>query len=179
MCLHVPSNHCSSFSSAGLPPTQVLQHYTTLCSLCWLPVAAEIRFKTLVFAYRATNDCSPSCMQPTPATLCYCLLFVLAPQRWNQHHIEIRSAKTIQLFHRRLNHHLFRMKKQIKTIILSVTECSTWRINSRSADWGEAEVLAWFLDFIHMVECTHCKLLWIKVSASTSLTTTFTLLWWI
>ena len=111
-------------------------HTTSLlCSLHWLLVAAHIRFKTLVLAYRAVKGSAPSYLQPlvkpyTPARALRSatsgrllppslrgpggrstrsrLFSVLAPQWWNELPPEIRTSESLTIFRRRLKTHLFR-----------------------------------------------------------------------
>ena len=111
-------------------------HTTSLlCSLHWLPVAARIRFKTLVLAYRAVKGSAPSYLQamvkpytPTrplrsatsgrlapPSLRGPCgrstrsrLFSVLAPQWWNELPPDVRTAESLPIFRRRLKTHLFR-----------------------------------------------------------------------
>ena len=110
-------------------------HTTPLLrSLHWLPVAARIRFKTLVLAYRAANGSGPVSIQDmvkryTPArSLCSAsanrlvapslgakhstksrLFAVLAPKLWNELPIDSRTAESIHIFRRKLKTHLFRL----------------------------------------------------------------------
>ncbi|XP_058500255.1 uncharacterized protein LOC131469275, partial [Solea solea] len=139
---------------AGLPacairPLQLIQNaaarlvfnlpkfsHTTplLRSLHWLPVAARIRFKTLVLAFHATNGSSPAYIQDmiktyTPARPLRSalanrlaapslrgsqrhsqnsrLFTVLAPKWWNKLPIDIRTVESLHIFHRRLKTHFF------------------------------------------------------------------------
>ncbi|XP_047190220.1 uncharacterized protein LOC124850500 [Scophthalmus maximus] len=108
-----------------------------LRTLHWLPVAARIRFKALVLAYRAPNGSGPSYIQnmvklytpahPLRSTTAKRLatpslrkagshhssksnLFsVLAPQWWNGLPIDVRTAESLQCFPSRLKTHLFRL----------------------------------------------------------------------
>ncbi|XP_060743727.1 uncharacterized protein LOC132857741, partial [Tachysurus vachellii] len=138
---------------AGLPmnairPLQMIQNaaarlvfnlpkfsHTTplLRSLHWLPVAARIRFKTLMLAYKAKNGPAPSYLKAliTPRTAPRTLrststarlvppslrvrgkystrLFsVLAPRWWNELPLEVRTAESLAIFKRRLKTYLFR-----------------------------------------------------------------------
>ncbi|KAK3568489.1 hypothetical protein QTP86_008542 [Hemibagrus guttatus] len=108
-------------------------HTTTLLhSLHWLPVASCIRFKTLMLAYKAKNGPAPSYLKAlvTPHTVPRSLrsastarlvppsvrekgrhtsrLFsVLAPRRWNELPIGIRTAESLTVFKRQLKTYLF------------------------------------------------------------------------
>ncbi|XP_056292987.1 uncharacterized protein LOC130208093 [Pseudoliparis swirei] len=109
-------------------------HTTPLLrSLHWLPVAARIHFKTLVLAYRALDGSGPVYIRDmvTPYTPARSLrsatanrlvtpalranhsksrLFaVLAPQWWNELPSDIRAAKSLYIFRRKLKTHLFRL----------------------------------------------------------------------
>ncbi|GAA6096744.1 uncharacterized protein LOC125140204, partial, partial [Tachysurus ichikawai] len=138
---------------AGLPmnairPLQMIQNaaarlvfnlpkfsHTTLLlrSLHWLPVAARIRFKTLMLAYKDKHGPAPSYLKAliTPRTAPRTLrststarlvppslrvrgkyttrLFsVLAPRWWNELPLEVRTAESLAIFKRRLKTYLFR-----------------------------------------------------------------------
>ena len=146
-------DYCNSLL-AGLPasairPLQLIQNaaarlvfnqpkfsHTTplLRSLHWLPVAARIRFKTLVLAYHAVNGSGPVYIQDmvklyTPARSLRSasanqlvapslrakhssksrLFAVLAPKWWNELPIDIRTSESLHIFRRKLKTHLFRL----------------------------------------------------------------------
>ncbi|KAI5093824.1 hypothetical protein C0J45_15548, partial [Silurus meridionalis] len=143
-------DYCSSLL-AGLPlnairPLQMIQnaaarlvfnqpkfsHTTPLLLLHWLPVAARIRFKTLMLAYKAKNGPAPSYLSDliTSRTAPRCLrssstarlvppslrmrgkytsrLFpVLAPRWWNELPLDVRTAESLTIFKRRLKIFIF------------------------------------------------------------------------
>ena len=146
-------DYCNSLL-AGLPasairPLQLIQnaaarlvfnlpkftHSTPLLrSLHWLPVAARIRFKTLLLAYRAANGSGPVYIQDlvkryTPARSLRSasanrlvapslrakhssksrLFAVLAPKWWNELPMDIRTSEGLHIFSHKLKTHLFRL----------------------------------------------------------------------
>ena len=113
-------------------------HVTPLFrDLHWLPVAARIRFKTMVLIYKAVNETAMTCLQVLvrPHALARALrvttstsrlvppslraskgrtaksqLFsVLAPLWWNDLPADVRTAESITCFRKRLKTHLFRV----------------------------------------------------------------------
>ncbi|KAF7696393.1 hypothetical protein C0J45_14605, partial [Silurus meridionalis] len=148
-------DYCSSLL-AGLPlnairPLQMIQnaaarlvsptpplnqpkfsHTTPLLLLHWLPVAACIRFKTLMLAYKTKNGPAPSYLRDliTSHTATRCLrssstaplvppslrmrgkytsrLFsVLAPRWWNELPLDVRTAESLFIFNGRLKTFIF------------------------------------------------------------------------
>ena len=108
-------------------------HVTPLLrSLHWLPVAARIRFKTLMLAYKAKNGPAPPYLmamvksRTAPRALrasstarldppsfkargrqASRLFSVLAPRWWNELPLAVRTAESLAVFKRRLKTHLF------------------------------------------------------------------------
>ncbi|KAK3526395.1 hypothetical protein QTP70_025429, partial [Hemibagrus guttatus] len=144
-------DYCNSLL-AGVPlnairPLQMIQNaaaqlvfnlpkfsHTTplLRSLHWLPVAARIRFKTLMLAYKAKNGPAPSYLKAlvtsrtaprllrststarlVPPSLrekgryTSRLFSVLAPRWWNELPLGIRTAESLTVFKRQLKTYLF------------------------------------------------------------------------
>ncbi|KAK3526338.1 hypothetical protein QTP70_024275 [Hemibagrus guttatus] len=144
-------DYCNSLL-AGLPlntirPLQMIQNaaarlvfnlpkfsHTTplLRSLHWRPVAARIRFKTLMLAYKAKNGPAPSYLKAlitprtAPRSLRYTstarlvppslrekgrytsrLFSVLAPRWWNELPLGIRTAESLSVFKRQLKTYIF------------------------------------------------------------------------
>ncbi|KAK0145530.1 hypothetical protein N1851_015555 [Merluccius polli] len=105
--------------------------------LRWLPVAARIRFKTMVLTYKAVNGTAPTYLQAlvrshgparalrattsarqlVPPSLraskgCTAksqLFSVLAPLWWNKLPADVKTAESITCFRKRLKTHLFRV----------------------------------------------------------------------
>ncbi|KAK0132041.1 hypothetical protein N1851_033159 [Merluccius polli] len=101
--------------------------------LHWLPVAARIRFKTMVPTYKAVNGTAPTHLQalvrphaparttsarwPVPPSLRASkghtaesqLFSVLAPLWWNDLPADVRTAQSITCFRKRLKTHLLRV----------------------------------------------------------------------
>ncbi|KAJ8386065.1 hypothetical protein AAFF_G00177540 [Aldrovandia affinis] len=108
-------DYCNSLL-AGLPacaikPLQLVQnaaarlvfnqpkftHVTPLLSsLHWLPIAACIRFKSLVLAFQAARARSR-------------LFSVLTPRWWDDLPHSVRTTESLAIFHKRLKTHLFRL----------------------------------------------------------------------
>ncbi|KAF7690572.1 hypothetical protein HF521_012376, partial [Silurus meridionalis] len=107
-------------------------HTTTLLLLNWLPVAACMRFKTLMLVYKAKIGPAPSYLSDliTPCTAPRCLrssstarlvppslrmrgkytsrLFsVLAPRWWNELPLDVHTVQSLTIFKRRLKTYLF------------------------------------------------------------------------
>ncbi|MCI4375953.1 hypothetical protein PGIGA_G00115620 [Pangasianodon gigas] len=108
-------------------------HTTPLLrSLHWLPVAARIRFKTLMLAYKAKNGPAPTYLKAliTPRTAprsfrssstarlippslrvqgrpASRLFSVLAPRWWNELPLDVRTAESLAVFKQRLKTYLF------------------------------------------------------------------------
>ncbi|KAI5104696.1 hypothetical protein C0J45_6322, partial [Silurus meridionalis] len=139
-------DYCNSLL-AGLPlnafrPLQMIQNAAarlvfnqpkfSQTTLHWLPVAARIRFKTLMLAYKGINGPAPSYLSDliTSRTAPRCLrssstarlvppslrmkgrytsrLFsVLAPRWWNELPLDVRTAKSLTIFKRQLKTYLF------------------------------------------------------------------------
>ncbi|KAI5619384.1 hypothetical protein C0J50_21045, partial [Silurus asotus] len=103
-----------------------------LCSLHWLPVAARIRFKTLMLAYKAKNGPAPSYLSDlitsrtaphglrssstvrlVPPSLrmrgkyTSRLFSVLAARWWNELPLDVRTAESLIIFKRRLKTFIF------------------------------------------------------------------------
>ncbi len=143
-----------------------------LCSLHWLPVAAWIRFKTLVLAYRAVNGSGPSDIQDMtpqpvlyalllpnglllprceggPATLC-CLGSTVVEQAPYWHQVSRNTSSSVadwKLIRSDCTSAHEKKKPSISYLSLNVALGALW----------------WFLQFlvsIHMVECTYCKSHW-------------------
>ncbi|KAJ8414324.1 hypothetical protein AAFF_G00051940 [Aldrovandia affinis] len=148
-------DYCNSLL-AGLPacaikPLQLVQnaaarlvfnqpkftHVTPLLSsLHWLPIAARIRFKSLVLAFQAARGTAPPYLQSlitpdTPPRLLRSassgkltapslwvpgsrssrsrLFSVLVPRWWNDLPQSVRTAESLPIFRKRLKTHLFRL----------------------------------------------------------------------
>ena len=106
-----------------------------LRSLHWLPVAARTEFKTLLLAYKATNDMAPPYLKkligpdepsrtlrsantgklkehtlkshPGQRSTRPRLFCLLAPKLWNALPVAVRTADSLPIFRRRLKTHLF------------------------------------------------------------------------
>ncbi|XP_076854565.1 uncharacterized protein LOC143509593 [Brachyhypopomus gauderio] len=146
-------DYCNSLL-AGLPmhaikPLQLIQnaaarlvfnlpkfsHVTPLLSsLHWLPVAARIKYKTLVLAYKAKNGPAPPYLMAMVKPRCIPralrassmsrldppssrthgrqasrLFSVLAPRWWNELPLCVRTSESLAVFRRRLKTHLFQV----------------------------------------------------------------------
>ncbi|KAJ8390942.1 hypothetical protein AAFF_G00098620 [Aldrovandia affinis] len=111
-------DYCNSLL-AGLPacaikPLQLVQnaaarlvfnqpkftHITPLLSsLHWLPIAARIRFKSLVLAFQAARA----------GSLAVSPLLCPGPRWWNDLPQSVRTAESLPIFRKRLKTHLFRL----------------------------------------------------------------------
>ncbi len=99
------------------------RHVTPLFNLHWLPIAARIKFKALMFAYRTTSGSAPlylnSLLQtymPSRSlpsqrgTKSLSLTFSLTvPIWWNDLPNSIRAAESLPIFKKRLKTHLFHL----------------------------------------------------------------------
>ncbi len=122
--------------------TSPKEHVTPLfISLHWLPVAARIKFKTLMLAYRTTTDSAPSFFHSLMTiyipsrSLRYASerRLVVTSQRvskslsrtfsftilgwWNDLPTPIRNAGSLSIFKQQLKTYLFRQKKKKKKIL--------------------------------------------------------------
>ncbi|KAI4888962.1 hypothetical protein NFI96_001184, partial [Prochilodus magdalenae] len=132
-------------------------HVTPLLrSLHWLPVAARLRFKTLMLAYKAKNGPAPlylmamvksravpralrasSTARLEPPSLrthgrqASRLFSVLAPRWWNELPLGVRTAESLTVFKRRLKTHLFVMHLTLAPVrAVSELVCSIYFANS-------------------------------------------------
>ncbi len=114
--------------------TSPKEHVTPLfVSLHWPPVAARIKFKTLMIAYRTTTGSAPSCFhsllqiyipsrslrsaserrlvvpsQRDSKSLSRTFSFTV-PGRWNDLPTPIRTAGSLSIFKQQLKTHLFQL----------------------------------------------------------------------
>ncbi|KAL7866945.1 hypothetical protein AOLI_G00147590 [Acnodon oligacanthus] len=125
-------------------------HVTPLLrSFHWLPVAACIRFKTLILAYKAKNGPAPAYLmamvksRTVPRNLCASstarldppsfkvhgrrvsrMFSILAPKCWNELPLAIRTAESLAVFKHRLKTHLFTQHLN-ELLLLAVSELRT------------------------------------------------------
>ncbi len=118
-------------STTGLQQTQRVHVTPLFISLHWLPVAARIKFKTLMLAYRTTTGSAPSYFhsllriyipsrslrsaierrlvvpsQRDKKSLSRTFSFTV-PGWWNELPTPIRNAESLTIFKRHLKTHLF------------------------------------------------------------------------
>ncbi len=87
-------------------------HVTPLfINLHWLPIAARIKFKALMFAYKTTSGSVPLYLNPSQrGTKSLSQAFKLnVPSRWNDLLNSIRVAESLPIFKKQLKTHLFHL----------------------------------------------------------------------
>ncbi len=107
--------------SVPLYITHVITHVTPLfINLHWLPIAARIKFKALMFAYRTTSGSAPlylnsllqtympSRVQRVTNSLSQTFSFTV-PVWWNALPNSIWAAESLPIFKKRLKTHIFHL----------------------------------------------------------------------
>ncbi|KAK0132043.1 hypothetical protein N1851_033161 [Merluccius polli] len=105
-----PSSLCSASAARLVFNLPKFSHVTPLFrDLHWLPVAARIRFKTMVPTYKAVNGTAPTHLQALvrPHAPARALRVTTSARRpWNDLPADVRTAQSITCFHKRLKTHL-------------------------------------------------------------------------